>query len=156
MAGSILWIAGHILPHEDEDSSIHRDNVPDMCMSCHGQIEQVHRKVIEGQLWETEPHKIPVCVDCHGIHGIQSADDPNSPTFRANLLATCQRCHPDASDDFPSSWLSHYEPEFGTATVVWAVTWFYRILIPLVIGGMHLYVIVALTRRHRPEGGEHG
>ncbi len=31
----------------------------------------VHRKVIEGQLWENEPHKIPVCVDCHAPHKVR-------------------------------------------------------------------------------------
>ena len=60
-----------ILPHTDDRSSIHRENVVRTCTRCHGQIESVHRQVIEGRLWEQEPHKIPVCVDCHSPHRIR-------------------------------------------------------------------------------------
>jgi predicted CXXCH cytochrome family protein len=60
-----------ILPHTDPRSSIHRDNVAGTCTQCHAQIEQVHRRVIEGRLWEEEPHQIPACVDCHSPHRIR-------------------------------------------------------------------------------------
>ncbi len=61
-----------ILPHTDPRSSIHRDNVAATCTQCHGQIERVHRKVIEGRLWEEEPHMIPACVECHSPHKIRN------------------------------------------------------------------------------------
>jgi hypothetical protein len=61
-----------ILPHTDKRSSIHVDNVVKTCTACHGQIESVHRKVIEGHLWEDDPGKIPVCVDCHAPHKIRN------------------------------------------------------------------------------------
>ncbi len=38
------------------------------CTKCHSLIEQVHRKVIEGELWEKEPEKVPICIDCHQPH----------------------------------------------------------------------------------------
>ncbi len=60
-----------ILPHTDPKSSIHHDNVAKTCMQCHTKIEQVHRKVIEGKLWESEPNKIPACVDCHQPHKVR-------------------------------------------------------------------------------------
>ena len=60
--------AHHVLPHTDKRSSISRDNIVGTCTQCHALIEQVHRKVIEGKLWEDEPHKIPVCIDCHQPH----------------------------------------------------------------------------------------
>ncbi len=84
----------------------------------------------------------PVCIDCHGVHAIRPADDPESTVFQANLLRTCQRCHPDATEAFPSSWLSHYTPEPGRATVVFLVQLFYKVLIPVVIGGMAFYVVL--------------
>ncbi len=61
----------NILPHTDPKSSINVRNVVATCTQCHGQIEVVHRKVIEGHLWENEPHKIPVCVDCHEPHKVR-------------------------------------------------------------------------------------
>ncbi len=63
--------AHHVLPHTDPRSTIHRDNVANTCQQCHGRIEQVHRKVIHGELWEKEPHKVPVCVDCHEPHEVR-------------------------------------------------------------------------------------
>ncbi len=58
----------NVLPHTDPKSSIHRNKVAETCQKCHGRIEQVHKKVIRGELWEKEPHKVPVCVDCHEPH----------------------------------------------------------------------------------------
>ena len=58
----------HVLPHTDPRSSIARGNVVQTCMQCHALIEQVHRKVVEGKLWEAEPEKVPVCIDCHQPH----------------------------------------------------------------------------------------
>ena len=60
-----------ILPHTDPRSSINRANVAATCVQCHARIEVVHRKVIEGRLWEAEPHRIPACVDCHQPHKVR-------------------------------------------------------------------------------------
>ena len=91
----------------------------------------------------------PVCIDCHGVHQIGAADDPTSTVFQENLLGTCQRCHPDATSNFPAAWLSHYPPTPGGLTLVSAVRLFYRILIPLVIGVMVLYIVTDLVPRVR-------
>jgi len=63
--------AHHVLPHTDPRSSIFRDNVSTTCRQCHGRIEQVHKKVVQGRLWQTEPNKVPVCVDCHQPHQVR-------------------------------------------------------------------------------------
>ncbi|MCP4203676.1 MAG: hypothetical protein GY769_17300 [bacterium] len=84
--------AHDILHHENPASSINRDNVARTCAACHGQIEQVHRKVIEGRLWEEEPHKIPACVDCHSPHRIRQVF---YPAGLANQ--DCLTCHSDPS-----------------------------------------------------------
>jgi hypothetical protein len=91
----------------------------------------------------------PVCIDCHGVHAIKGTDDPEGTVFQANLLQTCQRCHPDATENFSASWLSHYSPEPGKATLVWLATWAYRILIPVVIGAMVLYIVALVLRKRR-------
>jgi len=80
--------AHDILPHTDVRSSIHADNVAATCTSCHGQIERVHRKVIEGQLWIEEPSKIPTCVDCHAPHEIRSVFYPDGLADK-----DCLTCH---------------------------------------------------------------
>jgi len=63
--------AHFVLPHTDPRSSIFRDNVATTCQKCHGRIEEVHQKVIRGELWEKQPHVVPVCVDCHQPHEVR-------------------------------------------------------------------------------------
>jgi len=82
--------AHHVLPHDDPKSTIFKDNITGTCMQCHILIEEVHRKVIQGALWEKEPHKIPVCVDCHSPHEIRNV-------FYDQGMADgdCLACHGD-------------------------------------------------------------
>jgi cytochrome b subunit of formate dehydrogenase len=82
--------AHDILPHTDARSSIHGDNVAATCTSCHGQIERVHRKVIEGRLWTDDPGKIPTCVDCHAPHEIRNVFYPDGLADK-----DCLTCHSD-------------------------------------------------------------
>jgi hypothetical protein len=85
-------------------------------------------------------------VDCHGVHDIKRVKDPDSRVIRANLVKTCQQCHPGASQTFPAAWLSHYEPSPTKAPLVYAVKVFYRLFIPFVIGGLVLQVGLSLWR----------
>jgi len=64
--------AHNVRDHTDPESSINRNNIANTCRQCHGQIEKVHRKVIKGELWQKEPHKVPACVDCHSPHKIRN------------------------------------------------------------------------------------
>jgi len=79
-----------ILPHENPASSIHRNNIAATCMHCHAQIEQVHLKVIRGELWEKRPHEIPSCIDCHQPHKVRRVFYEES--FPDTL---CMSCHSD-------------------------------------------------------------
>ncbi len=77
-----------ILPHTDKRSSIARNNIASTCTKCHGKIEEVHKKVIKGELWEKEAHVLPACVDCHQPHKARK-------TFYEEGLANkeCLNCH---------------------------------------------------------------
>ena len=83
--------AHSILPHTDPLSSIARKNIAKTCTQCHTMIETVHRKVIEGKLWEREQHVLPACVDCHQPHKVRKV-------FYNQGMADsdCQRCHAKA------------------------------------------------------------
>ncbi len=63
--------AHNVRDHTDPKSSIHRSNIAGTCQQCHGRIEEVHRQVIRGELWEKEPGKVPACVECHSPHEIR-------------------------------------------------------------------------------------
>jgi hypothetical protein len=77
-----------ILPHTDPDSSIARRNIAATCSRCHAEIEQVHRKIIRGELWEKEAHVLPACVDCHQPHKIRRVFYDQGASDR-----DCMRCH---------------------------------------------------------------
>ncbi|MEJ2108597.1 MAG: cytochrome c3 family protein, partial [Acidobacteriota bacterium] len=82
--------AHSVLPHTDRASSVSRQNVVGTCMKCHGMIESVHQKVIKGELWEKEPHKIPVCVECHAPH------ESRKTLYNTQMLdSECLTCHGD-------------------------------------------------------------
>ena len=77
-----------ILPHTNSRSKISLKNVAGTCMNCHARIEEVHVKVIKGELWEREPGAIPACTDCHPPHKVS----------RENIVVTisdrtCLNCH---------------------------------------------------------------
>ncbi len=80
--------AHFILPHTDAKSSIARANIAATCSSCHAAIEAVHRKVIQGQLWERERNVLPACVDCHEPHKARRVFYDQGMADR-----DCLRCH---------------------------------------------------------------
>jgi hypothetical protein len=108
----------------------------------HGKTLTFYKKE-SSQIWVREP----VCTDCHGVHSIQDPEDEGS--IKANLLQTCQKCHPGATANFPSAWLSHYEPSLSKAPMVYLVKLLYRILIPFMIGGLMLHILLDIWRLAR-------
>ncbi len=104
------------------------------------------------------PTNKPVCYDCHGIHDISRVDDPQTGIqMQQNLLVRCKVCHPDATSNFPSAWMSHYIPSPQNYSLVYYVNLFYKIFIPLVLGGMAALVMMdvghwAYVKTRRPKG----
>ena len=114
----------------------------------HGTTVQIFAK--------TDPDQqinMPVCIDCHGVHDILSTKDPeHGLQIKQNVLVSCQKCHPDASDNFPDSWLNHYNPSPTKYPLVYYVNLAYTILIPLVLGVMAIYVGSDIYARLRNKG----
>jgi hypothetical protein len=138
---------------------------PQLCAECHAD-EQLMAKygistnvfnsyvsdfhgttVIFEQQFEGQETDKPVCIDCHGVHNMKKVDDSESQVIRENLIATCQRCHPEANSNFADSWLGHYEPDLEKFPAVYLVDLFYKIFIPAVLGFMVLFVFGDATRR---------
>jgi cytochrome b subunit of formate dehydrogenase len=83
-----------ILDAMDSKSPIFKFNVAFTCGKCHDSISREYRESIHGTALARGNWQAPVCTDCHGIHSIQSHNDPNSPVAAQNVaLATCARCH---------------------------------------------------------------
>jgi cytochrome b subunit of formate dehydrogenase len=82
------------------------------------------------------------CSSCHGVHNILPSSDPNSTINKANLDATCGKCHKGVTQKFTLTRV-HFEDgghadDIGTVAVRW-VRWFYILLILAVIGAMFLH-----------------
>jgi hypothetical protein len=150
---------------------------PQMCADCHTDKEKMARygistavlrtyiadfhgttvTLFEKQTPDQQTNK-PVCYDCHGVHDIRRPEDPDKGLHvKQNLLEACKKCHPDATPNFPSSWLSHYIPSRERNPLVFFVNAFYNVVIPSTIGGMLVFVVADFRRRlidrRRKRGG---
>ena len=115
---------------EDPRTTSFRLNSPDLCATCHADEVLMDQYNISTHVFDTYvadfhgstvtlfERRSPdvatnkaVCYDCHGVHNMKKSDDPESQVVRENLLQTCQKCHPDATENFSATWLSHYEPD---------------------------------------------
>jgi formate dehydrogenase gamma subunit len=43
------------------------------------------------------------CASCHGVHKILPSSDPRSTIYKTNLVVTCGKCHPGATENFAES-----------------------------------------------------
>jgi hypothetical protein len=146
-----------------------RLNSPQLCATCHTRADIMNKYGISTNVLNTyvaDFHgttvtlfskeetggldtNTPVCYDCHGVHNIVSVKDPqHGLELQQNLLTTCQKCHPDASKNFPTAWMSHYDASPTKFPLVYYVSLFYKILIPLVLGGMALLVVTDILHRN--------
>ena len=77
-----------VLPHTSPNSSISAENIAGTCMKCHMKIEEVHTKIIRGELWEEEPGAIPACTSCHIPHKVSTQNIVPNISDKS-----CLRCH---------------------------------------------------------------
>ncbi len=154
---------------EDTSTAEFRNSSVYMCADCHTNASIMDKYSLSTEVLDTyvadfhgttvtlfektEPGQVTnkaVCYDCHGIHNILSVNDPNKGlSVKQNMLLACQACHPDATTNFPDTWLSHYIPDKSKYPIVFYVTEFYKYLIPIVLGGMVLFVLSDIYRRVR-------
>jgi hypothetical protein len=96
--------------------------------------------------WPNVQHTSAVCTDCHGIHNIFKTDDPRSTVFPANLLVTCQKCHPGVSPNWTGAWTGHYKVSLEKTPFLFYVDTFYKIFAPIVLGVCAIYVLLQFIR----------
>jgi cytochrome b subunit of formate dehydrogenase len=81
------------------------------------------------------------CSSCHGVHNILPSSDPRSTINRANLDATCGKCHQGVTQKFTLTKVHVVgvpSKDIGSIAVRW-VRLIYLALIVLVIGAMFLH-----------------
>jgi predicted CXXCH cytochrome family protein len=159
----------------DPTTAAFRLSSPEICAKCHGDPALMQKYGISTDVMNTyvadfhgttvtmfekqspdQASNKAVCIDCHGIHDMKKVTDADATVVKQNLLATCQKCHPDAKPNFPTSWVGHYKPSPTHYPLVYYVNLFYTILIPAVIGGMLLWVLLDGLRRLIDHFGHRG
>ncbi len=72
-----------------------RLDIPGTCAKCHSAIYEKYKTSVHGNaLTEENNTDVPTCIDCHGVHNIQS---PTTDSFRNNTPTLCAKCHTDSS-----------------------------------------------------------
>ena len=153
---------------EDPLSMNYRERIPEMCSACHAKKEVVGKYGLSTDVEKTylsdfhgvslelykmqrdklnKPYKvIAVCTDCHGTHDIMNTRDSEASIVKANLLKRCQKCHIDATENFPDAWLSHYEPSFKRTPLVFLAGLAYQLFIPIMLIGLVLQILLHIWR----------
>ncbi len=151
---------------QDPTTATFRNSTPYLCAKCHTNEALMYKYGLSTQVLNTyvadfhgttvvlfdktfpdQPTNKPVCTDCHGFHDVARVDDPQKGlSVRENLLKRCQKCHPDATANFPDSWLSHYIPSPEKYPMVYYINLFYKFFIPAVLGPMLILVVMDFSR----------
>jgi predicted CXXCH cytochrome family protein len=142
-----------------------QQHIPELCSSCHSNKKLMDKYGLSSSVNQTyvadfhgmtaslqkdagatRTSVVALCTDCHGFHDITKVDDPGSRVLRTNLVKTCARCHEGASANFPAAWMSHYEPTWKKAPMVFGVQKFYDVLIPFMMVGLLLQILLHFWR----------
>lgn len=126
-------------------------DIMDKCGRCHEQIAKTYFDTYHGKVSRLGYTKTAKCYDCHGAHDILPVTDPRSHLSRVNVVATCQKCHANATRRFAGylTHATHHDPKkypflFWT---FWGMTTL--LLSTFVFGGIHtlLWLPKALEMR---------
>jgi len=156
-----------IKAHIDPNSSVSEQNLArSTCARCHegvrlsqefgvaGNRVSTYLDSYHGLAAEGGSAVVANCASCHGVHNILPSSDPRSTINRANLDATCGKCHKGVTQKFTLNKVhlgATHSADIGSIATRW-VRWIYLPLIFVVIGGMFLHNLIiwrskAIARR---------
>ncbi|MGA2894236.1 MAG: hypothetical protein ABSE22_15330 [Xanthobacteraceae bacterium] len=101
------------------------------CGGCHEANLRSYLQTYHGQVTTLGYGFTAKCYDCHGSHTIQRVDDPRSTVYPTNRLATCQKCHTNATPGFVT-----FQPHATTNDYArYPYTWLASKFMMLLLGG---------------------
>lgn len=134
-----------------------------ICGSCHKDKLSTYRDTFHSQLGSLGGYvETARCWDCHGAHEIYPTADPRSPVNKANLVATCGKCHAGANLSFVQ-----YQPHANAHDrklnpALFYVRLFMNLLLISVLTFFVIHTILWLVRsrfdqvrRNAANGGKH-
>ena len=151
-----------ILAPSDPGSPVYVANVSRMtCSHCHENQQLLTRLDLPaGQVasYESSFHGMAAragsvtvanCASCHGVHNILPSSDPRSTVSKANLPATCGKCHPDAGKRFAIGPIHVLPASAEGNRILYYVRLFYLFTIPSVVGFMLIHNFLDWWRKAR-------
>lgn len=123
-------------PLGDGNSAGHKKFNTQACLKCHGNAEMMKRNKVTTlavKTFEDSYHgknfrlgfteKVAGCADCHTSHLVLPPTDPASTINPKNLVTTCRKCHPGATELF-AKFQSHGDPHNRTQypLLFWTLT----------------------------------
>lgn len=127
----------HSIRRADQDDF--KLQIMSTCGRCHEDIAETYFDTYHGKVSRLGYTKTAKCYDCHGAHDVLPVTDPRSHLSRANVVATCQKCHPGATRRFAGylTHATHHDPQ-KYPFLFWAFWGMTALLIgTFVISGLH-------------------
>lgn len=101
---------------QDSSSTTAHSNQARICLGCHLDNPDTRSRVgpsagfissyeasVHGQAVKAGNDSAATCMDCHGSHDMKKGSNPTSAVAKANIAATCGRCHSTIRDQYDYS-----------------------------------------------------
>jgi cytochrome b subunit of formate dehydrogenase len=163
-----------ILGPKDANSPVSKLHVSaEVCTPCHNSVKMSEKFGIatgRSESYMESYHGLAVkagkteaanCASCHGVHDILPSSDSRSRVNKANLAATCGKCHPGANNNFTQGAVHVSSAKPTDSGIVYFVTNMYIMLILVTIGGMTVHNVLDFVKKskrrlsHRRHGPGH-
>ena len=150
---------------QDPRTAQFRVKEPELCAGCHANSQLMGKYNLPANVydiyktswhgvdlsvykarWPTIWHDSAVCSDCHGVHDIRKTSDPASHVNLANLLVTCQKCHPGAGPNWTGAWTGHNLVSLKRTPSLYYTKVFYTYLVPVILWICAIYVTLQIIR----------
>ena len=150
-----------ILGKANPDSRVAPLNVSaQVCQPCHASVQLSAKYGLRSDRFKTFTDSyhglagrggalnVANCASCHGAHDIKSSSDSTSSVNKANLSATCGKCHAKASERFAQGSV-HITLTQEREPILFWVAMGYVILIVLIIGGMLAHNLLDFVKKSK-------
>jgi cytochrome b subunit of formate dehydrogenase len=112
--------SSHMIADPTTDAARH--DAAGNCGGCHDKHLKSYRDSFHGKAAHLGMSGGAVCADCHSPHKNVAADQPDSSVHPDNVVATCGKCHEDATASF-ATFAPHNDPtdpdDIFAVYVVW-------------------------------------
>ena len=109
-----------------------------MCGACHAEYFTTFDDTFHGKSSGFGLARSATCADCHTPHRNLGADDPRSSVHPDNVVATCAKCHEDATANI-ASFDPHSDPSDPTGNYAVYIVWLF--MTSLLVGVFAFFIL---------------